>query len=67
MKLSRQEEVICALWTIAALLAFSNNFSVAGWLFLVKAVADFLYVLRFSIVEIKAERGILREDSSNEN
>lgn len=61
MKLSRQEEIICVLWTIAALLAFSNNYNVFAGLFLGKAVANFFCAVMFSINEVKAER----EDSSN--
>ena len=40
MSLSRQEEIISALWAICAVMAFAAGFSLWGWLFAIKAGTD---------------------------
>lgn len=40
MSISRQEEIIAALWTISAILAFGNGFPTWGLFFAIKAVVD---------------------------
>jgi len=52
---SIQEEVITALWVIAALLAFGFGFPVWGWIFTVKAVVDFILTLRYAYKELQEE------------
>ena len=37
MDKSKQEEVIGTLWIIAALIAFSNNYQIWGWIFAINA------------------------------
>ena len=37
---STAEEVIAALWAIAAILCFGFNFTFAGWVFAAKALID---------------------------
>jgi hypothetical protein len=42
MKISRQEEIIAALWIIAAILCFGFNHEVWGWIFAIKGGMDTL-------------------------
>lgn len=56
MHLSRQEEIIGALWAIAAIAAFGNGYAVAGWIFTIKSVSDILCSVLYSFNKIKAER-----------
>lgn len=56
MSISRQEEIISALWAVCALLAFGYGFTVWGWLFTVKAASDALCSVGFAIIEILAAK-----------
>lgn len=53
---SRKEEIIAALWLIAALLAFGNGYTVLGWMLTVKSVLDTATSIYFAATEILAER-----------
>ena len=55
MSRSIQEEIIGVLWTIAALLAFGNGYSIWGWIFAIKAGLDCLTSILFAIQEAKAK------------
>jgi len=56
MSISRQEEIISALWALCALVAFSNGYTVWGWIFAVKAAADTVCAIRYGVKEVLAER-----------
>lgn len=45
---STVEEVISALWVIAAVVSFGFNFYVVGWIFAVKATSDMFTSILFS-------------------
>ena len=55
MNTSTIEEIITALWTIAALLAFNGGFQIIGWALTVKAVSDLLCVIFYGWKEVKAK------------
>ena len=40
MTLTRQEEIIACLWIIAAMMAFRNDFTIWGWVFVIKGCLD---------------------------
>ena len=40
MNTSRQEEIISALWIIASLISFGNDFTTWGWIFAIKGGMD---------------------------
>ena len=48
---STREEAIAALWTIAALVAFSSGHNVIGWVLTAKAALDILCALFLAIDE----------------
>jgi CHASE2 domain-containing sensor protein len=56
MSNSKQEEIISALWVIAALLAFGNGFFVWGWVFAIKAALDTACAILYGISEVIAEK-----------
>lgn len=56
MSVSRQEEIIAALWAVCALLAFGSGFTVWGWIFAVKAATDTACSINCGIREILKER-----------
>ena len=60
MSESKVEEIIAALWSVCALLAFGYGFTVWGWIFTVKAVADTLCSIGFAMREIAKERRVDR-------
>jgi len=49
VSISRQEEIISSLWTIAALLAFNGGHTLFGWFFGIKAVADTACTVYFAL------------------
>lgn len=53
MSISRQEEILSALWCIAALLAFGFEYETWGWVFAVKATTDTMCAIYFGIKEGK--------------
>jgi len=53
MNKSHVEEIIGTLWLIAALLAFLNNYTFWAWLFVAKAVFDYIFSLWAAITELK--------------
>jgi hypothetical protein len=55
MSVSRQEEIIAALWVICSLLAFLNGFVVAGWLFGAKGGIDLICSIYHGVRENVAE------------
>ena len=57
MSISRQEEIIAALWAICAVLAFGFDFTVWAWIFTVKAVSDTVIAIKFALVEIRKNKG----------
>ena len=63
MELSSQEEILCALWAIAALLAFGFGYSAWGMVFSVKAGLDLLCVFRQARKEFAAEAKQEREQA----
>lgn len=56
MSTSHKEELIALLASICAILCFGFGFNVAGWLFFVKAVFDYIFSMLYAIREIKAEK-----------
>lgn len=60
MSISRQEEIIAALWAIAALIAFGSGFATWGWVFAIKAaldtVASIVIGTKEAIAGVKARR-----------
>jgi hypothetical protein len=59
MRLSRQEEIISALYLIAALLAFNGGHIVCGWILAAKAALNCVISIRFAYYEVarKEEQG----------
>jgi hypothetical protein len=53
---STREEVIAALWTIAALVAFNGGHGVIGTLLAIKAASDVLCALGTAIYEAHTPR-----------
>ena len=53
MNISRQEEIISALWIIAAILCFNGGHPVFGWGLLVKGILDSACAVVFALIEIK--------------
>ena len=60
MSNSKTEEMLAALWTIAALMAFANGHQVWGWIFVIKAALDTACAIGVAIIEaikeVKAAR-----------
>ncbi len=56
MNVSRQEEIISALWVIAALMAFTGGFKVWGWIFAIHAGFSCLCSIRYAAIEIAAKK-----------
>ena len=56
MSLSRQEEIIAALWIICAVLAFGFKFTTFGWIFFIKGLTDLVGALWFGIDESRESR-----------
>jgi len=56
VRTSNQEEIITALWTICALLAFGFGHRFWGWVFSAKAVGDLICVIHFAREEIREDR-----------
>ena len=52
---STAEEVIAALWAIAAILCFGFDFTFAGWAFAAKALIDGVCAVVFGIKEALKE------------
>lgn len=59
MSISRQEEIISALWVICSLLAFGLHFDLAGWLFGVKAGLDIVFSLCFAAKEARKKKAVV--------
>jgi len=51
VSISKQEEIISALWFICSLLAFIAGFKIAGWFFAIKAGGDMIFALVFAYKE----------------
>lgn len=60
MTISRQEEIISALWVICALLAFGFGFQAAGWVFGVKAALDTVCSLSFAAKEAWKKKQVVK-------
>lgn len=56
MSVSRQEEIISALWAICAVLCFSFGHVTWGWVFAVKATVDTIFSIHCAISESLQER-----------
>jgi hypothetical protein len=56
MNISRQEEIIAALWCIASLLSFNGGYVGWGWFFAIKSGSDIIYALRHVRKELLEER-----------
>jgi hypothetical protein len=56
MTKSRQEEALAILWLIASIMAFSNNYTLVGWLTGIQAVIGCIGSLWYGIKEAKALR-----------
>lgn len=52
MSESKSEEIISALWAIAALLAFSGGHDIWGWIFAIKAALDTVASIFFALLGI---------------
>lgn len=55
MSVSRQEEIIAALWAICAVLCFSFGHVMWGWVFSVKAIMDTLSSIHYAVKEVLQE------------
>ena len=51
MSISRQEEIIAALWAIAAILALGFDFTAWGWLFAGKSAGDIAISIFYAVTE----------------
>jgi hypothetical protein len=49
---SIREEIIAALWLIAALLAWQDNIKWLAWCLFLKSASDFLTAIIYAIVEV---------------
>ena len=56
MAVSRQEEIIAALWAICAILSFSSGYEFWGWFFAIKSIADTLCSIAYVKKEIREEK-----------
>ena len=54
MSKANQEEIICALWVIAALLAFGFGYRFWGLFFAAKAVMDLIATFYYGWIEVVA-------------
>ena len=53
---SHREEIISALWLIAALLAWNGGIRWLAWMLFAKAALDFVFAIVAAVVEIIIER-----------
>lgn len=60
MSISRQEEIIAALWAVCAVLAFGSGFQLWGWLFAIKAATDTAAAIWFGVAEALVLRRSLK-------
>ncbi len=51
MRISKQEEITAALWAIAAAVAFGFEFTMIGWIFVMRATFDGALSIYFGIKE----------------
>jgi len=56
MSQSKEEEIIAALWFIAAVLSFGFGFTFWGWVFAIKGAADTAFAFYYAYQEVKDER-----------
>ena len=52
---SKSEELLSALWLIAALLAWNNNIKWLAWMLFVKAAMDTITSIVLAVIELRAE------------
>ena len=61
MDVSRQEEIICALWAIFSVLLYLVGSDFWWKVFAVKAGIDAMIATKYSIIEIKAEKKQIKD------